>query len=334
MKGKKNARKRVTDPPPQKRRSSKPASEAFSNQAATPANRFIVEKRLGTGGLCEVFHCADTLRTSWGNGNDGIALKVIMPGYRNNPKAGMLLMQEFAIASALSHPNIIRVHDMHEGPWGLGLSMEPLSGVSVKDLIHHYPQGMGRAVLPWAMQLFSTIDYLHKRGIAHGDIKPGNICIEAGRRLVLFDFNSASCGLQPGCSGQTSSRSLRQELHLTSFTPLYASPERIETGEPSLKDDIFAAACTLFHLAHGHRPYPAATALEAKKHTIAIRPPILPLPEPLHTVLRQALSLHAKQRPDSQQCLQALSRKPFFGRFSFFNKPCLPLSCCSENRAK
>lgn len=351
-----------------------------SNSATLPTGRFIFEKTLGTGGLCAAFLCTDVLRTVWGDAQPCLVIKKLLPDYIANPKANLLLMQEFCLARQLTHPNIIRVYDIHQiirheprvtdvsqrarphdgaplsrihkgdenilssprttrpqsssshdsirggqktskpapqekaQAYELAMTMELLEGPSLADLIHTYPHGMGKKALPLARQLLSAVHYLHSRGIAHGDIKPANITVEPGNRLVLFDFNSAMGGLLPGMAQQAEDQRLRADLRLKTHTPLYASPERIERGIPSLEDDIFTLACTLFHLAYGTRPYVSDNSLAAMRMGQTPQKPLVILPKAVHKLLCRSLSFDPASRPTSGRWVQTLANYPLAAR--------------------
>lgn len=235
--------------------------------------RFIPERLLGSGGLCEVIAARDLLRLEYDDGQPQVAVKRLLAGYEQNATARRLLAREFFIARHISHPGVVRVFDLHEEKGRLLLSMELLTGRSLYDLAGQYPAGMGAAALPLARQLFETLTLLHGLGIAHGDIKPANLMLEKGDRLVLLDFNTADVIPQAGCAASHVSQGLRSGLGLAACSLLHASPERLEGRPPSFADDIFAACCTIVEVMEGAHPFARQTSLEARK--AALPPPRL-----------------------------------------------------------
>lgn len=225
--------------------------------------RFVPEKLLGTGGLCEVFSATDLLRLEYGDGSPRVAIKRLLSKYASNPIARGLLAREFFIARNVSHSGVIRYFDLHECDSGPCISMELFSGGNLHEMAGRHPTGMGQAALPLARQLLRTLSLLHGMGIAHGDIKPANLMLEGNNRLVLFDFNTAEIIQMTGRASAPVSQCLRSSLHLAAYSLLHASPERLEGCPPSFADDIFAACCTLYELAEGRHPFLRKTALEA-----------------------------------------------------------------------
>lgn len=239
------------------------AEQASSSPGFGGKLRFVPEKLLGTGGLCEVVSATDLLRLEYGDGSPRVAVKRLLPKYACNPVARGLLAREFFIARNISHSGVVRYFDLHECESGPCISMEFLSGGSLYDVAGRHTTGMGQPALPLARQLLHTLAVLHSLGIAHGDIKPANLMLERNNRLVLFDFNTAEIIPQTGRASSPVNQSLRSALHLTAYSPLHASPERLQGHPPSFADDIFAACCTLYELVEGCHPFCRKTALES-----------------------------------------------------------------------
>ena len=216
-------------------RASRPAGEHA-------ALRFLPERRLGVGGLCEVHAARDLLRLEYDDGFPQVAVKCLRAEFARTPAARRLLAREFFVVRHVSHPGVVRVHDLHEEKGRLYLSMELLSGRTLYDLQGQHPAGLGAAVIPLARQLFRSLSLLHGLGIAHGDIKPANLMLERDDRLVLFDFNTAEVLPQPGRAASPVCQSLRSRLGLTAYSLLHASPERLEGCPPSFADDVCSTA--------------------------------------------------------------------------------------------
>ena len=280
--------------------------------------RFIPEQQLGTGGLCEVYSARDLLRLEYDDGFPHVAVKRLRVTYEQNPVARRLLAREFFIARNISHPGVARVFDLHEEKGRLCLSMELLTGKNLYAMLGQYPSGLGgMAAIPLARQLFRTLTLLHEMGIAHGDIKPANLMLEKGNRLVLFDFNTAEVLPKLGHASSLISQSLRSSLGLAAYSVLHASPERLEGSPPSFADDIFSACCTVIELLEGIHPFARHTALEARNTKMP--QPRLSIGNTLEgKMLLRGISFNPTLRPPAHE-LEAVFRPKNFAVRCFFS---------------
>ena len=272
--------------------------------------RFLPEQQLGTGGLCEVYSARDLLRLEYDDGFPHVAVKRLRTTYEQNPMAHRLLAREFFIARNISHPGVVRVFDLHEERGRLCLSMELLTGRNLYAMLGQSPSGLGTAAIPLARQLFRTLALLHELGIAHGDIKPANLMLEKGDRLVLFDFNTAEILSKPGHASSPISQSLRSSLGLAAYSILHASPERLEGNPPSFADDIFAACCTFIELLEGIHPFARHTALEARNSQMP-KPRLTIGNTPEGKLLLRGISFNPALRPHAHELEAAFRPKNF-----------------------
>ena len=250
---------------------SRPSSGIHASDAPGQL-RFIPVRPLGSGGLCEITSAKDLLHLEYDDGFPLVAIKRLHTKYEQNSIARRLLAREFFITRNISHPGVVRIFDLHEEKGSLLLSMELLTGSTLYDLLGQHPSGLGKAAWPLAHQLFETLTQLHGLGIAHGDIKPANLMLERGDRLVLLDFNTADIIPHAGTATSRISQGLRSSLGLAACSLLHASPERLEGLPPSFADDIFAACCTIIELMEGAHPFARHTSLEARNAGMPPRP--------------------------------------------------------------
>ena len=262
--------------------------------------RFLPERRLGVGGLCEVHAARDLLRLEYDDGFPQVAVKCLRAEFAHSPVARRLLAREFFVVRHVSHPGVVRVHDLHEEKGRLCLSMELLSGRTLYDMLGRHPAGLGTAAIPLARQLFRSLALLHGLGIAHGDVKPANLMLERDDSLVLFDFNTAEVLPQPGRAASPISQSLRSHLGLTTYSLLHASPERLEGGPPSFADDVFSACCTIAELLDGVHPFARRSALEARNSGMP-RPRLSIGSTPEGKMLLRGLDFSPSRRPPAPE---------------------------------
>ncbi|MFN8389665.1 MAG: protein kinase [Bdellovibrionota bacterium] len=225
------------------------------------AQRFEICERLGAGGVGMVYRAIDRELD-----NEVVALKLLLPHLSQDENVFRRFRNEVLVARTLSHPNIVRTHDMGKAEGGYSyISMEYVDGVSLKDkLVKRDPQGLIQPALAFdevlriLYQIISGVAYAHGKGVIHRDLKPANVLLSTRNEVKLADFGTA--------------RMIGMDTSLTQTgqvigTPDYMSPEQIrgETLDPSC--DIYALGIVAYELATGQRPFVADSAVAvAFKH--------------------------------------------------------------------
>jgi serine/threonine-protein kinase len=183
-----------------------------------------------------------------------IALKVL-PKRLLTPSTAKLFQQEAESAAILSHPNIIPIYEIGETDEFLYFTMQLVQGRSLArtmDMVkrHVLPS---RRTLPvresirMMLQVLDGLDYAHREGIVHQDIKPENILIEEHtQRPIITDFGIAKV-LRGENAGDRK----------TLGTYVYVPPEQIMDGEVDGRADIYAVGTMLFELLCSKLPFPA-----------------------------------------------------------------------------
>ena len=192
-------------------------------------NRYRLDSLLGDGGMGTVFRAFDR------NLERQVAIKLMHGHFARQPEFRLRLIQEAQTAAKLDHPSIVRIYDFGDSDEGLFIAMEYVDGGSLREHLQRL-QGLNK-FLPFSqslqigIQIAEALDYAHRRGVVHRDVKPGNIILkrlshpdEAGEqpfRALLTDFGLVK--LQEG-SPMTQSGA-------TVGTPAYMSPEQCEGNE-------------------------------------------------------------------------------------------------------
>jgi len=219
-------------------------STPWQPEQALARGRFVLVKRLGRGGMGEVWLARDErLRES-------VALKFLPPEIRGDPGALDDLRRETARSHKLSHPNIVRIHDLYEDPDGTAfIVMEYIDGPTLAALRTQQPGGVlsWHYLRPLVAQLCAALEYAHGEKVIHRDLKPANLMVDSRGRLKLADFGIAAAG-----SDSVSRVSMR---HSTSGTLPYMSPQQLTGRRPQAADDLYALGATLYELLTGKPPF-------------------------------------------------------------------------------
>lgn len=314
MSARRSRRNRSAPPEPLPKQKKTAGPSASASRPPSPssmdnsgrADRFVPERLLGAGGVCEVHAALDLRRLEWSDATPHVALKRLLPNLACNRQAQLALAQEFCLLRHLTHPGVIRVFDLHCEPFGPCYSMELLRGRPLNQALESPTKDF--SAVPAAARLFDVLAFLHAQGVAHGDIKPSNIFLEPGCRPVLIDFNVANAILDENapCDRSTASRGLRAALHLPAHNLLYSAPERLNGGPPTAADDVFAACCSVYEFFSGEHPFCRRSSAEAQ--SLNLRPPRpTGLPLPLWPALRKGLNFQAKERPTANNLRRAFA---------------------------
>ena len=227
--------------------------------------RFVLEEQLGRGGVGIVFRALDRLRGPAGDGRGKIAVKVLRDEYQANSTLRAALQREALQVQALSHPNIVRVHDFHEDSETRFLTMELVEG----ELLSAVFSRLRPAALPRgrAMRIIAAmchgLGYAHERGLVHADFKPGNVILAAGDVPKILDFGLAHAATTEGGPEIVSSTG-KATKPLQAVTLAYSSCNRLKGGTPEFSDDVYSLSCVIYELLAGRHPYDRKTALVAR----------------------------------------------------------------------
>ncbi|HWH71070.1 MAG TPA: serine/threonine-protein kinase, partial [Candidatus Sulfotelmatobacter sp.] len=231
--------------------------EELAYGASVGANgRFLLLDKLGEGGMGEVWLAKDQ-ELSRKQQDHLVALKFISPSIRHDHRALEALRSEVLSSQALSHPNIVRIFDLHLSDHGMPfIKMEYVEGNSLRKWLKDEPSH----VMPWRLvtqlthQLASALRYAHEKvGIVHRDLKPANLLLDRGQVLKLSDF---------GISQSITARAGSSDELVALGTLVYASPQQLAGEPPTPADDIYSLGATLYELLSGTPPFVAETPEE------------------------------------------------------------------------
>jgi serine/threonine protein kinase len=233
-------------------------------------NRYVLESRLGSGGMGTVFKALDRYRCDLPEDNRHIAIKFLHQEAGSGPEVLSNLRREFYCAQALSHRSIVKVYELDRDGDLEFFTMELLEGELLSGVLGRLKSAPIVRPQAWAiiMQVGAGLAHAHTRNVVHGDLKPQNIMLTNSGELRILDF-----GASRAPAGDEPSADEPQKGQSTRLTPAYACCELLE-GEPAdPRDDLYALACVAYELLAGEHPFQHRRSTEARTLGIAPRRP-------------------------------------------------------------
>ncbi len=250
-------------------------------------NRFLIERRIGSGGFGVVYEAWD------GRLERNVAVKAI----ESRGEGGQRVMREAQAAARLNHPGIVTLYEMGEEDGNALLVTELVDGRTLSQLSREGALS-DREIGEIGADLCEALDHAHSRGVVHRDIKPQNVLVAADGefRAKLMDF---------GVARLADSAALTAAGDVVG-TLAYMSPEQAEGRAAGPEADIYSLALTLYECWGGENPNrrgtPAATA-----RAIGARPrPLRRLRPDLPRELSDAVDAALQPRPSHRPALEEL----------------------------
>jgi serine/threonine protein kinase len=226
--------------------------------------RYELIKELGGGGMGKVFKARDRLREEAQDRHPFVALKILSDEFKDHPDSMIALQREARRAQTLAHPNVITVHEFFRDGPHLYITMELLEGRPLDELLKtDYWGGLPfDQAWPIVDGLCRALQYGHKKGIVHSDIKPANIFVCDDGTVKVLDLGIARPMRIPNVP-ESEQTTFDPGKRLGSLTPAYASLEMWYQEEPDPRDDIYALACVTYMLLAGVHPFKGKSAKKA-----------------------------------------------------------------------
>ena len=222
------------------------------------AGRYDIQSVLGKGGMGIVYRAHDR------DLDDLVAIKTLRSeALSADPTLLDRFKQEIRLARKITHPNILRTHDLGESAGLRYLSMEFIKGITLKHLIEQDQLLPTPVALRIAKQMCAGLAAAHEVGVIHRDIKPQNIIIEPTGGLKIMDFGIAR---------------LTQERGMTATgtvvgTPDYMSPEQARGQPLDFRSDIYSTGVVLYEMFTGTLPFEGDTPLAVVLKHVQEKPP-------------------------------------------------------------
>jgi serine/threonine-protein kinase len=227
-----------------------------------------------------------------------VAVKVLRPEIACSLAAREQFCREARVMARLRHPHIMPVHDIGESNGVVYFSMDHMAGGSLADQVaDRPPPGF---VLGWLEALAGAVEYAHRQGVVHCDLKPSNVLLDEAGHPVLSDF-----GMAHGPGGEDPA-----VLRLFFGSPAYMAPEQFEAtaGPASPAVDIWALGVLLYELLAGRRPFVSdrlagLVQLICTQEPAPLRELVPELPARLEAVCSRCLARDPADRYTSAQAL-------------------------------
>jgi tRNA A-37 threonylcarbamoyl transferase component Bud32 len=270
----------------------------------TLANRYVIQSKLGKGGMAVVYKAKDK---SFGR---DVAVKVLRTDVAKDPVAAKRLIREARAAGQLHHPNIITMHDVGEVDGLVYIVMEVLKGRELSDLMEEEGAVDPARAVEIARQVASAMTVAHANGIIHRDIKPENLFLnEAGGRdaIKVLDFSIAKLPTNMVTAALT-------RVGSVFGTPHYMAPEQVEGRAVCSQTDLYALGAVLYELIAGEPPFDGKSVIDILLQHAKTAPPKLSdtdaeLPPGLSELVDSLLAKKETDRPASAEVVeQALAR--------------------------
>jgi serine/threonine protein kinase/beta-lactam-binding protein with PASTA domain len=238
------------------------------------SNRYELGETLGYGGMSEVHHGHDVRL-----GRE-VAIKILRADLARDPQFQERFRREAQNAAALNHPAIVAVYDTGEANTEFGplpyIVMEYVEGRTLRDIVKtEGPMSQKRAMEVMA-DVCAALDFSHRHGIVHRDVKPANVMITKNGAVKVMDFGIARA-MHDGQSAMTQTAAVIG-------TAQYLSPEQARGESVDARSDVYAAGCVLYELITSEPPFtgdsPVAVAYqhvrEDPKPPSSVNPAVAP----------------------------------------------------------
>lgn len=250
--------------------------------------RYEIIEELGRGNMGVVYKARDPLIDRL------VAIKTIDLRNLNQDDKGEYearFYQEAKAAGRLNHPNIITIYELGNSDDVAFIAMELIEGTELRDILANQRRQSIDEKLDIAFQVANGLAYAHEHGVVHRDIKPSNIMVLRGQHVKIADFGIA----------RMSSSTWHTKTGSVVGTPLYMSPEQVQSHSIDSRTDIFSLGVILYQMLTGLFPFNGADA-NSVWHQIVNEEPQKPsslnpeIPEMLDFIVSKCLAKNPENR--------------------------------------
>jgi serine/threonine-protein kinase len=260
--------------------------------------RYELGAMIGTGGMADVYLAQDVRL------NRQVAIKILRSDLARDPSFVTRFNKEALSVAALNHPGIVSVYDSgkEDSPSGAMpyIVMEYVEGKTLREIVNKGERFALNRAVEITEGILIALQYSHKNGIIHRDIKPGNIMITDNGDVKVMDFGIARALADTGAT-MTSTWNIIG-------TAQYLSPEQATGTQADARSDLYSVGCLLYELLAGRPPFTGDTPVAiAYQHVSAPLIPITEIQESLDPALNAFFSIAlAKDANERYQSANAM----------------------------
>lgn len=248
-------------------------------------HRYEIVEKIGEGSLFTVYRCDDKID------NRPVAAKLLLAQYSANRMFAERMLVEAQAMVGVAHPGTVEVYDCGEDDGLYYVIVEYVRGVDLKERIRRNAPFSLTTVVDVGLAISDVLDYAHRRGFVHGDLRPGNVLVTPEGQIKLADFWVANA--------VASAQSLRTNALMRSVH--YMAPEVAEGKPVTPGGDIYSLGIILFELLTANIPFdgdtPIAIALKHAREPVPSLRALNPgIPKSLEAVVVKALQKTPQDR--------------------------------------
>ena len=247
--------------------------------------RYEIREIVGIGGMSYVYKGYDSVEDRI------VAIKILKDEFAASEEFLRRFKNESKAIAMLSHPNIVKVYDVHFSERAYSIVMEYIDGITLKEYIDKTGAIQWKDAILFTEQILNALRHAHSKGIVHRDIKPQNIMLLPNGTVKMMDFGIA--------------RFARSEMNTVTDKAIgsvhYISPEQARGEQADQKSDLYSVGVMMFEMLTGQLPFQAESPVSVAIKQISTKPmnprQINPeIPEGLEEIILKAMSKDLTQR--------------------------------------